>query len=93
MSGPDFCSISQTVCELVLQTELGVKEKMSSGHATTDQLVNAIRPKYGRLFQRKARTSSSGPFHILQDERQKQVEEVRMKREQDRAKATAEKNT
>ncbi len=81
------------LCVLVLQTEQEVKEKMSSEHVTIDQLAYSIRSKYGRPFQRKPRTSTFGAFQSLQDERQKQVEKRRMKLEQERAKATAEKNT
>ena len=81
------------LCVLVLQTEQDVKEKMSSGHITVDQLAYDIRSKFGRPLQRKARTTTFGAFHMLQDERQKQVEERRMKREQEQAKATAENNT
>ncbi len=81
------------LCALALQTESDVKEKMSSGHVTIDQLAYNIRSKHGRPFQRKSCTSKFGDFHMLQDERQKQVEKRRMKREQERAKATAEKNT
>ncbi|DBA94350.1 hypothetical protein WJX77_011518 [Trebouxia sp. C0004] len=77
----------------LLQTEQEVKEKMSSGHVTMDQLAYKIRSKYGRPYQRKARTSTFGAFQSLQDERQKQVEKRRMKLEQEQAKATAEQNT
>ncbi len=81
------------LCALVLQVESDTKEEMSSGHSTIDQLAYNIRSKHGSPFLRKPRTSSIGPFHILQEKRQKHVEEQRMKREQERAKATAEKNT
>lgn len=77
----------------ILKTEQEVKEKMTSGHVTIDQLAYNIRSKYGRPFQRKAHTSTFGAFQMLQDERQKQVEKRRLKLEQERAKATAEKNT
>lgn len=75
---------------IVLQVELA---KMSCGHDTIDQLAYNIRSKHGSPFQRKPCTSSIGPFQILQDKRQKHVEEQRMKREQEQAKAAAEKNT
>ncbi|DBA89748.1 TPA: hypothetical protein ACH3X2_004626 [Trebouxia sp. C0005] len=77
----------------ILKTELEMKEKMSSGHVTVDQLAYNIRSKYSRPLQRKPRTSTFGAFQSLQDERQKQVEKRCMKLEQERAKATAEKNT
>ncbi len=80
------------LCALVLQVELDT-EKMCSGHDTIGQLAYNFRSKHGSPFLRKPRTSSIGPFQILQDKRQKHVEEQRMKREQERAEATAEKNT
>ncbi len=81
------------LCALVLQVGLDTEKLLASGHDTVDQLAYNIRSKHGSPFQRKPRTSSIGPFQILQDKRQKHVEEQRMKREQERAKATAEKNT
>ncbi|DBB12063.1 TPA: hypothetical protein ACH3X3_006176 [Trebouxia sp. C0006] len=77
----------------ILKVGLDTEKLLASGHDTIDQLAYNIRSKHGSPFQRKPRTSSIGPFQVLQDKRQKHVEEQRMKREQEQAKATAEKST
>ncbi|KAL0024093.1 hypothetical protein WJX79_006591 [Trebouxia sp. C0005] len=44
----------------ILKTELEMKEKMSSGHVTVDQLAYNIRSKYSRPLQRKPRQAPNG---------------------------------